>query len=564
MRFSYGIQNGLCSTLLCVASILTIERAEAVPLVGDAQKTCAALVQTIPVTSIGIKSGPATLDSAMVTAAIPLAVAVRGPTPAARITPLTPPFCKVLGHIAPIDPQAPAINFEINLPLDWNGRSLQYGGGGFNGVLTTGLGLPPAFPFDKASPLAQGYVTYGTDSGHANKPNEDVQTFAANDEAFVNFAHTSYKKVRDVAVATMKLAYGKGPDKLYYMGSSEGGREALTMAQRYPRDFDGIFARVPVINWTGLIHASWQAGMVTRGDGYLGPAQVKLVHDAVLAACDESDGAKDGLVSNPVACKRSFKIEKLLCSPGQGADACLTAAQVKSVQTMQAPYKFRRALANGLDDYPGWGLSGEATPAFGPTGGWSSWWLGTSSPKNPPEPTNGITWVFGSGAMRHIFARNPSLDPTAYKPDDHMKRIRQVSALMDSTDPDLSVFSARGGKLIMLENMADYAQSPYAGIRYFQAVVTELGQGDVRRFMRLYMAPGVDHVGSGAPANVDMLAVLTDWVERGKAPGTLEVTEQTVETTPKVIRALPLCQWPMWPKFKGGDATLASSFECAR
>jgi hypothetical protein len=161
----------------------------------------------------------------------------------------------VLGHIEPGDPEAPPIRFQVNLPLRWNGRSVQYGGGGFNGVLITGVGLPPAAPFDAPSPLARGFVTYGTDSGHESKPGEAPQLFAANDEAFVNFAHASDKKVRDAAVAVIERAYGIKPEKLYFAGSSEGGREGVTMAQRYPDDFDGIFARVPVINWTSLQHA---------------------------------------------------------------------------------------------------------------------------------------------------------------------------------------------------------------------------------------------------------------------------------------------------------------------
>ena len=145
-----------------------------------------------------------------------------------------------------------------------------------------------------------------------------------------------------------------------------------------------------------------------------------------------------------------------------------------------------------------------------------------------------------------------------------MARIREVSALMDSTNPDLSAFAARGGKLIMLEHMADYAQSPYAGIRYFEAVQAKLGVASVLGFARLYTAPGVDHVGSGAPANVDMLAVLVDWVEKGKAPEDLVVTEQTIEAAPKVVRARPLCQWPTWPRYKNGDVDQASSFECVK
>jgi len=204
-----------------------------------------------------------------------------GETPAGSIAPATPSFCKVLGHIKPIDPKAPNINFQINLPLDWNGRSVQYGGGGFNGVLVTGLDLPPAHPFDKPSPLAQGFVTYGTDSGHQAKPGEEPPTFAANDEAFANFAHLAYKKVRDVAVAIMQRAYGSRPEKLYFVGSSEGGREGLTMAQRYLAHFDGIFfARAGYYsNWAGLQHAGWRSGLATMGDRYLSAAHVKLVHE---------------------------------------------------------------------------------------------------------------------------------------------------------------------------------------------------------------------------------------------------------------------------------------------
>ena len=349
----------ICAVAFAAAAFASIisswtAHAASTRLGGDAASACSGMAQPIPATSIGIKSGPAAVDSATLIVAAPMAVAEKRPTPAARITPVTPAFCKVLGHIDPIDPTAPPINFQINLPVDWNGRSVQYGGGGFNGVLVTALGLPPGFPFDRASPLAQGYVTYGTDSGHTNKPGEEPQTFAANDEAFQNFAHKSYKKVRDVAVAMMKRAYGRAPDKLYFMGSSEGGREGLTMAQRYPRDFDGIFARVPVINWAGLQHAGWRSGMVTMGDGYLTAAHVKLVHDAVLATCDAADGTKDGIVSNPVACKRAFDVKKLACAASQAADSCLNPAQVKAVQTVHSPFNFGVALANGLDDYPGW------------------------------------------------------------------------------------------------------------------------------------------------------------------------------------------------------------------
>lgn len=209
-------------------------------------------------------------------------------------------------------------------------------------------------------------------------------------------------------------------------------------------------------------------------------------------------------------------------------------------------------------------MSGEDTPAFGPTGGWKAWWLGTTAPAQPPAPTNGIAWIYGAGGIQYVFARDPKLDVTTYRPEDHKARVLEVSALMDSTDPDLSRFHARGGKLVILEHMADYAQSPYAGIRYFETIEKTLGKDKVAEFARLYTAPGVDHVGSGAPANIDMLAVLVDWVENGKAPGDLEVREQTTEAPAfDTLRSLPLCRWPAWPHYKTGPVTEAASFVCA-
>jgi len=556
MAALFARQIATATLLLCGTTALPGIAAAADHALGaDAAASCAALS--------GAGAHAVKIDAAALIEAKPLTVADAGPTPAARINPATPQFCRVLGHIEPADAKAPPIRFQLNLPLQWNGRSVQYGGGGFNGVVISGLALPPASPFDVVSPLAKGFATYGTDSGHEAKPGEPPQAFAANDEAFVNFAHASYKKVRDAAVMLLERAYGAKPDKMYYMGSSEGGREGLTMAQRYPDDFDGIFARVPVINWTGLMHASARAGLVTMGDSWIRPAQVKLVHDAVLAACDAQDGVADALVEDAVGCKASFDPAKLLCANGASGDQCLTEAQVAAIHVQQSPYRFPFALANDVIEYPGWGISGEATKAYGPTGGWSAWWVGTAPPVLPPLPANGISWVYGAGALQRVFARDPNFDVRKYRPEDFTDRVREVSALMDSTNPDLSAFKAHGGKLIMLEHMADYAQSPYAGIGYFQQVQKRMGVSVVAEFMHLYTAPGVDHVGSGAPAYVDMLSVLVDWVENGRAPDDLTVVEQQPALPIAVDRALPLCQWPNWPHYKEGDAKSAASFVCA-
>jgi len=558
------IPSAAAAALLLAGCASTPTGPLAIALGADPAAACAALTAPVPASAIGLPSGAASIDAATWVAATALAMAERGPTPAARISPATPAFCRVLGRIAPIDPAAPPILFQVNLPASWNGRSVQYGGGGFNGTLINAIGLPPAQRFDTPTPLAQGFITVGTDSGHQNKPGEPPQTFALNDEALVNFAHASYKKVRDVSVALAQRAYGRAPVKLYFLGSSEGGREGLTMAQRYPDAFDGIFSRVPVIHWTGLQHAGLRDGLATVGDGWIRPAQVQTVHRAVLSSCDAADGLADGIVSDPVGCRQRFDVRALQCT-GAVADTCLHPDQVRAVQTLMSPIDFSFDLANGLRRYPGRGPSGEGLPAFGPTGGWGAWWLGSAAPAFPPVPANGIAWFYGAGAIQYFYAQNPKADLRSYKPENHMARVQQVSALMDSTNPDLSAFQARGGKLLMLENLADYAQSPYAGIQYHQSVVARMGRAAVDSFFKLYSAPGVDHVGSGAPANVDMLAALQGWVEQGRAPAGLQLVEQAVQAPAfPVLRARPLCEWPLWPRHRGGDAAQAGSFECVQ
>ena len=534
-----------------------------ISLGADAAKACAALAAPIDAAAVGLPNGGTTIDSAVMVAATALSIAPGGPTPAARVNPETPANCKVLGRILPVDKTAPPILFQVNLPLNWNGRTVQYGGGGFNGTLISATALIPSGRFDQPSPLAQGFITLGTDSGHQNKPGEPLQAFAANDEAFENFAHASYKKVRDVGVALAQRAYGRVPYKIYFVGSSEGGREGLTMAQRYPSDFDGIFSRVPVINWTGLMHAYIPLGLALQGDGWLPRNKVELVHSAVLAACDSLDGVKDGLIANPVGCKAQFNAASLQCS-GADAASCLTSAQVKAVQILHAPYNFPFALTNGVTQYPGWGVSGEGTPGTGPLGGWTSWTTGDSAPTQPAKPDNARGWFFGSGAISHIYVRDPKFDLAKYRPEFFHTRVLEVSRMMDATHPDLSAFHARGGKLMMLEYMADYAQSPYAGIGYFDSVVKKMGRETVDKFAKLYAAPGVDHVGSGAPANVDVLSALTAWVERGEAPARLTVVDQTLTLPITTTRELPLCEWPLWPKYTGGDPAKPLSFQCSR
>ncbi len=533
------------------------------PLSENPQAVCVALAGTrVPSHLIGLPSGPALVDSAVLMPASDMRVAERGPTPAATITPALAPHCKVLGRIEPIQGDAPFIHFQVNLPVHWNGRSVQYGGGGFNGVLITGQALVPAARYDQPAPLALGYVTYGTDSGHQNQPGVPPQAFALHPEALENFAHASYKKVRDVAVALMQTAYGEKPKKLYFVGSSEGGREGLTMAQRYPRDFDGIFSRVPVIHWTGLQHAGLRDGLALMNGGWPKPAQVKLVQDYVLQSCDAADGVTDGLVSDPARCRNRINLTLLMCGTSTSSD-CLSEAQLKAVQTLHSAVYFDFELANGLTRYPGRGPSGENTPAAGPTGGWAAWWTGSAAPTVPPVQANGIAWFYGAGAIQYFYARDPKLDVRQYDPKRYATRVREVSELMDSTNPDLTEFRQRGGKLLVLENLADYAQSPYAGIGYYQSVAQRMGPDKTTDFFKLYTAPGVDHVGTGGPAHADFFPALVDWVENGREPAGLTLVEQEAKPPFRVTRARPACEWPRYPRYLSGDVNVAQSFVCS-
>ena len=182
-------------------------------------------------------------------------------------------YCKVLGAVQPVDPNAPPVNFEVNLPANWNGKAVQYGGGGTNGTLITGLGALRDARRDTPVPVARGFATWGTDSGHDNKKLPEPRAFALNDESLVNMAYASYKKTHDVGVRIAAAFYDRAPAKIYYYGGSEGGREALMMAQRFPADFDGIVSVVPVANYTGGNLVRAKLAVLQKDGGWINPAK---------------------------------------------------------------------------------------------------------------------------------------------------------------------------------------------------------------------------------------------------------------------------------------------------
>ena len=379
---------------------------------------------------------------------------------------------------------------------------------------------------DTPVPVARGFATWGTDAGHDNRKLAHPREFALNDEALVNMAYGAYKKTRDAGVKIATAFYGRAPAKLYFFGGSEGGREALLMAQRYPNDFDGIVSVVPVVNYTGANLMRVKLAQLQKDGGWLSPAKVKLIHNAVIAACDKLDGLADGVIGAYEKCLNVFDVRSLRCPNGADTgDTCLSDVQIEADRLVHRPFEYPFPLKYGVTSYPGWNYSGEDQP-----GGLVDTLTGKEKPEFPitSPKTQSIGWNNADGFVRYMFARDPKFNSFEFKPADHALRIRAISEMFDTTDPDLSAFLARGGKLILKGNGADYQRSVMQEIVYYRSVVAKMGQERVNRFVRFYVTPGVNHAGNGllnsgaaVPAKVDLLGALDSWVDTGKAPDEL-------------------------------------------
>ena len=497
-------------------------------------------------------------------------------------------YCKVLGDINPVDPAAPKIKFQVNLPANWNGKALMFGGGGYNGVLTTGLGNVPAGPTDKPAPLARGYATFGSDSGHqANANGTRDGTFGTNDEALKNFASDAIKKTRDTAINIIQTRYAARAQKTYFAGGSTGGREALFAVQNFPQDFDGAIVLYPAWNAAAL---DLQFGRIARElakpGAYPNRAKRKALYDAALQACDELDGAKDGLISNTSACNAAFNPstamlgnQTLRCVSGvDTGDTCLSDAQIAGYNVTNTALTLPYTLASGETTYPGfntWGtdFGNPSASPLQPTV--LTLALGTEQPANPmpavkPATTTTIATsppygsTFWDQWVKYFVTRDAgfnslSLDPQ--NPGKWQERIVQLTALQDTNKTDLSAFARRGGKILMAHGSHDALVSTRATQQYWQRIRAGMGTAQVDSFARYYEIPGYGHaVSSVFNAAWDSLTTLENWVEKGVAP-----PPQTVADTAGVPgRTRPLCDYPGYARYKGaGDINLAVSYSCA-
>jgi feruloyl esterase len=470
----------------------------------------------------------------------------------------TPPYCKVEGSITPVDPMAPPILFRVNLPENWNSKALQIGGGGLNGTVAPGDGPLRGQPPNTLSPLARGYVTITTDSGHPVAP--DRQIFARNAEALENFAYASYKKTHDAAMFLIMRYYGRKSTHVFFFGQSEGGREAMVAVQKFPEDYDGVVSSVPVIGWTGLMLADYRDWRNQVHGGWLSVEKLKLLAKAGLEACDAKDGLVDGVISDYLGCTaENLKLRELRCAGNTDGPSCFTGAQIALIEGVHAPYRFDFPVANGIDSYPGKLMGGEDQPMG---------WLGWRVDETPPSSNELGRSHFGTGVVRYFVVGDPGFN-AEFDPKKYRAKLTALSWMMDFTDPDIRPFQRHGGKLIMHENTADSAQSTTQGFLYYESVKKLLGRVATEEFIRFYVTPGANHYGAGQlsdgsplPDRFELLDVLDGWVEHGAAPGDLI---QTAYVDGKPVSTRPMCRYPTYPRYKRKGSTRdASSFVCVR
>ncbi len=484
-------------------------------------------------------------------------------------------YCAVDGAMAPIDPAAKPINFRVVFPASWTLRAAQLGGGGMNGVipnLTGGRG-------GSVGP-SQGVATYGSDSGHAAK---EAPEWALVDEAIKNLGYMQMKKTHDAATVLIDRMYGRKPAVTYYIGTSQGGREALTVAQRYPQDYDGIISNVPIVNFSSLmlapalirIQEKPLANWVTR-------AKVNAIRGEFMRQCDGLDGLVDGIINYYMACRAIFDVKEgargrrpwaaRRCPDNVDPDradttaaACLTDGQISTLEFVYSRYGFATSLAHGVKTFGMW------LPNSDPSG---SGLISDARFRGQEGAAADAPMHSHLGALgvTGFLMRDLAANPLDYSEGGALNgRRQQLSAWLDSTDPDLSRFAGRGGRMIVTIGTDDTLASPGAQLDYYQSLIDKMGQPSLERFARLFVMPQAGHGLSGRnysvdgdgktlevapiPNTFDRVRLLMEWVERKTAPASSVVVTAG-------DKSLPLCSYPTFPRYLRGPTNAASSYAC--
>jgi feruloyl esterase len=463
----------------------------------------------------------------------------------ARVVPAegdVPQHCRVVGTIAP------EVAFEIHLPDRWNQRFYMTGNGGLAGDALDG-----PVNAERALALANGFVTARTNTGHDARKEPSGTFVLSNPQKAVDYAYRAVHMTADTAKKIATDYYGQPITFSYWNSCSNGGRQGLLEAQRYPDDFDGIVANAPWVDQTGFtIGAVWNQRAISETP--LSPAKLQLVAAAAMTKCDAVDGLKDGLIDDPRKC--SFDPTRDIAACRQGADGadCLTAAEAAAVKKI-----YDGPRSSGKAFFPGFMVGSEAVNTA-PNGTTASGWMGAIVPAQPgAKPAD---FNLAEGVLKYLVLDppQPNYDPMSFDFDRDTRLVERWSKLADAKETDLSRFRKSGGKLIMTYGWADTILQPMMGVNYYEAVVARNGR-DTADFARLFMMPGVAHCGGGiGPDRIDAVTAVIDWVEKGKAPDALMASKVT---SGSVVRTRPLCPYPQVARYTGtGSIDDAANFRC--
>jgi feruloyl esterase len=451
----------------------------------------------------------------------------RGGGAPAAAGPVLPAHCRVAATLKPSADSV--IDIEVWMPeaASWNGKFQAVGNGGWAGVISYAA---------MATAVGEGYATASTDTGHKG----GNALFAIDHpEKLTDFAYRAVHEMTVQAKALINKFYGSAPRLSYWNGCSTGGRQGLMSAQKYPEDFDAVLAGAPA-NYQTHLH-TWDLAVSTPvlkdPSSAVSAAKLEMVNKAVLNACDAKDGVADGVLNDPTKC--TFDVASLQCKAGD-ADSCLTAPQVAEIKRAYQPVK----TSSGQVVFPGKAPGAELGGAPG--------FAGYIGGQNAP--------AISVGSFQVAY-NNANWDWKTFDVDKDLPIVDQkVGAIVNAVNPDLSKFKARGGKLLMYHGWNDTAISPGNAIDYYTSVQKKMG-GKQDDFVRLFMAPGMNHCGGGVgPNQVNWMAALERWREAGVAPERIDAVRINNN---RVEVSRPLCPYPQIAVYSGkGTPNDSGNFAC--
>jgi feruloyl esterase len=452
-----------------------------------------------------------------------------------------PGYCKVTGMLAP------EIAFEVSLPEKWNSRFYMIGNGGHAGESLE----DPGRISQRNDALRVGFAFAQTNTGHDSRKEPGGSFVMSNPQKAIDYAYRAVHLTAVTAKDITKDYYGKAVSKAYWNSCSNGGRQGLIEAQRYPEDFDGIVANAPWADQTGFtIGAMWNQRALSEAP--VSNAKMTVVAAKVMEKCDAVDGLKDGVIDDPRKCSFNVKVDVPACAAGEDRPDCLTSAQADAIMKV-----YSGPISNGKPYFPGYMPGSEMVVTAG-NSNWVGMIAGAQATAKPAD------FNLAEGTMRYLVQTppKPEWDYKTFDFDKDVHMLDEWSKKADAKNPDLSKFRKEGGKLLMTYGWADQILQPMMGVNYFEAAVAKNGS-NTTDFFRLFMVPGMSHCAGGIGTDrFDSMTVIVDWVEKNKAPSSIAASRVVNN---QVVRTRPLCPYPQVARYSGqGSIDEAKNFSCVK